>query len=70
MWIGGIDPIEKGLLIPKDQGSPIEHDLGRVKNSISCRTPVVFVNQPAQDISPLDGGGRSLRGTRRVSNPI
>ena len=26
--IGGIDPIEKGLLVAKDQGCAIEHDLG------------------------------------------
>jgi hypothetical protein len=24
--IGGIDPIDEGLLVPKDQGCPLEHD--------------------------------------------
>jgi hypothetical protein len=59
--IHNIDPIDEGLLIPKDQGRSIEHDLGTGMipsrsrtRSRSCRACTVFVDQPIERVAPLD----------------
>src|SRR5918994_4187839 len=58
--IGGVDPIDEGLLVPKDQGRSIEHDrctwviLGTSTAASLCRGGMVLVDQPTEDLATLD----------------
>ena len=54
--ISRVDPIDEGLLVPQDQGCPIEHDrcagpAGVEYQGSSRGHPMVLVDQPAQDLS-------------------
>src|SRR5215207_10274895 len=58
--IGGVDPIDEGLFVPKDQGCSIEHDrctwiiLGTSTAASLCRAGMVLVDQPTEDLATLD----------------
>src|SRR6266540_5380844 len=58
--IGGVDPIDERLFVPKDQGCSIEHDrstgdrLPRSRAPRSRRPSMVLVDQPTEDLPPLD----------------
>src|SRR5215207_2108329 len=58
--IGGVDPIDEGLFVPKDQGCSIEHDrctwiiLGTSTAASLCRAGMVLVDQPTEDPPTFD----------------
>jgi hypothetical protein len=57
--IGGVEPIDEGLSVPKDQGCSVEHDGSTGGSSVqvthprSCRAGMVLGDQPTEDLAPL-----------------
>ena len=72
VWVGGVDPIDEGLLVPEDQGCSIEHDrcAGSIL-SIGRRSPLSWntaircgsASSTGSDVSMRTAGSREWGGS-------